>query len=155
MRGFTLIELSLVIVFILIILGLSAPALKNALSDITIKDAAYNLAKLAAYAQEHAVLSGQDHKIIFDYQKGTYRLFAFGQAGTEGAYTRVKDRFGRLIKAPAGIVISGSAPEIFFHPDGSCSGAEIILKNASGAGYTVTLKAFGALPEITEIKSEK
>ena len=55
-RGFTLIELTLVTAIILALIGLSIPLFKKTFTNLSAKDAVFNISKLVSYAQEKAVI---------------------------------------------------------------------------------------------------
>lgn len=123
--AFTLIELFIVSVVILILISVSTPLFRKTFSGLELKEAASNISSFITLAQHRAVADGSVCKVVFDYENKTYRLFV--ASGQE--YATVNDRFGRLFHIPANIEIEGAVNEILFYPDGHCDKIEIKLTN--------------------------
>lgn len=164
--GFTLIELTLVTVIILALMGLSAPLFRKTFSDLTAKDAAFNISKLISYAQERAVIERRNFKITFNFTSGNYQLSESQVSKGKTAYKQMKGRFGRTFTLPQGLSFrddeSGIAKAkneeykkaIVFYPDGRSDPLVIEMLNKENAGYRITSKGFGALVGIKEVKGE-
>ena len=153
-KGFTLIELILVVSLILALIALSVPLFKRTFSDLSAKEAAYSIAKLINYGQEMAVLERYNYKVVFNFEKSTYQLFRLGQGEKEAAYKRITSRFGRIFTLPNGVTLKGSKKESIFYPDGHCDAiaVSVLVKNE---GYSVTAKRFGNMVQIKEINGEQ
>lgn len=141
--GFTLIELALVTLLILILMGLSTPLFRRTFQDLTIKDSAYSISKLMNYAREMAVLERKNFTVSFDFQKRQYRLLD------------VKGKFGRVFTLPDGVYLYGAKTEVIFYPDGHCDEVSINITDKTFRGYTLTQKGFGSLVEMKEIQDAK
>ncbi len=165
-RAFTLIELTLVTVIILALVGLSIPIFRNTFSDLSAKDAAFNISKIVSYAQEKAIMSGKNYKVAFNYNRRIYQLVESVRSNEGITYIREKSRFGKPIELPAGLSfydpktgLTNSPDEelvkqVMFYPDGHCDELSIGVVDKRGNGYIVELKGFGSLPRIKEVKSE-
>ncbi|MFA6321276.1 MAG: hypothetical protein WCY36_05400 [Candidatus Omnitrophota bacterium] len=165
-KAFTLIELTLVTVIILALVGLSIPLFKNTFSDLSAKNTAFNISKLASYAQEKAIINRKNYKVIFDFNKRTYQLFESNQTQDGIIYVKEKGRFGKSFDMPLGLSFydpsadlgKNTAEEykkqIVFYPDGHCDHMLIGIIDKRGMGYTVTLKGFGSLSQIKEVVRE-
>ncbi|MFA5084872.1 MAG: hypothetical protein WC482_00730 [Candidatus Omnitrophota bacterium] len=152
-QGFTLIELTLVTLLILMLAGLSAPLFKKTLSDLSAKNASFSICKLINYAQEMAVLERKNYKISFDLKNGRYQLFNLPPSAKIPAYVKAAGRFGKLFSLPRGMKFSGVRDGIVFYPDGHCD--EIRINILAGAGgYSIIVKGFGNMVEIKEVKVE-
>lgn len=152
--GFTLIELILVTFLLLTIIGLSIPLFKRTFSDLSAKDASFNISKLINYAQEMAVLERNNFKITFDFQKGKYQLSELDLSQKPPLYIKVRSRFGKLFGVPQGIRLTGGRKEAVFYPDGHCD--EIIVNVlAKDEGYSVIVKGFGNVVDVKEVKIEQ
>ena len=95
LRGFTLIELTLVTLLVLILAGLSTPLFKKTLSDLSARNTSFSICKLINYAQEMAVLERKNYKITFDFKKGRYQLLELSSSTKPPAYVKVTGRFGK------------------------------------------------------------
>jgi prepilin-type N-terminal cleavage/methylation domain-containing protein len=152
-QGFTLIELTLVTLLVLILAGLSTPLFKKTLSDLSAKNTSFSICKLINYAQEMAVLERVNYKIAFDFKKGKYQLLELSSSAKPPAYKRVTGRFGKLFGMPQGLKLSGDSPSLIFYPDGHCDGIRVNVLTGAG-GYSVMVKAFGNMVEIKEVNVE-
>jgi Tfp pilus assembly protein FimT len=166
-RAFTLIELTLVTVIILALVGLSIPLFKKTFSDLSAKDTAFTVSKLASYAQEKAIIDKKNYKVIFDFNQRSYQLFESVQL-TEGlSYKKAQGRFGRVFTLPQGLffynpkdgMIQKTSEEYkkqaVFYPDGHCDELSIDVVNKTGSGYGITTEWFGSLAGIKAVNHEE
>lgn len=153
-KGLTLIELILVTFLLLMLVALSVPRFKRTFSDLSAKNAAFNIAKLINYGQEMAVLEGKNLKITFNFEKSTYQLVQLDNSVKPALYKKVPGRFGRIFDLPRGVVLKGSKKEAFFYPDGHCDeiAVNVLVK---GEGYSVRAKRFGNMAAIKEVTLEE
>lgn len=153
--GFTLIELALVAVLILVMVGLAAPSFRNTFSGLAVKDTALSISKLISYAQERAVIERKYYKVSFDYKNGLYQLFSSDGLAEKPVYANVPGRLGRQFSVPTGVFITGSAGEIAAYPSGMCDEFIFNVVGRDGDGYTVTIKGVGTRFDMREVKGGK
>jgi len=151
--GFTLIELTLVTLLVLILVGLSTPLFKKTLSDLSAKNRSFSICKLINYAQEMAVLERKNYKIAFDFKNGRYQLLELSSSDLPPAYKKTTGRFGRLFGLEQGLKISGARNEVVFYPDGHCDDIEVNVLTST-SGYSIIVKGFGNTAEIKEVNVE-
>lgn len=152
-RAFTLLELTLVAIIVLVLAGLSMPLFKRTFSDLIMKDAAFTITKMINYAQERAIVDRRYYKIAFDFQNRKYQLFEYGALIDPPAYVQAAGRYGRPITLPKGLAFEGKKPEIIFYPDGRCDEADLRISDTSGAAYTIAVKGFASRCEVREVRS--
>lgn len=152
--GFTLIELTLVTLLVLILAGLSTPLFKKTLSDLSARNTSFSICKLINYAQEMAVLERKNYKITFDFKKGRYQLFELSYLAKPPVYVKVTGRFGRLFGLGQGLRLSGDKNSVVFYSDGHCDEIKVNVLTKLG-GYSVMVKGFGNMVEIKEVKIEQ
>lgn len=145
--GFTLIELTLVTLIIMVIIGLAAPQFKNSLVSIETNNTVYNLVKLINYAQEMAVIEKLDYKMNIDESEGAYFLTRRKPSGEEDEYIKVKGRYGRIYRLPNRLSIECPDEAVIFYPDGTCTVKDIIIKGRTEEERNV-IKIKGYLGEI-------
>ncbi|MDD5428428.1 MAG: type II secretion system protein [Candidatus Omnitrophica bacterium] len=165
--AFTLIELTLVTVIILAIAGLSIPLFRHTFSDLSSKDAAFNISKLVSYAREKSIINRKTYKVIFDLNGRKYQLFESGPSAKGPVYVKEKSRFGKSFGLPQGLSFydpkTGMTEnaegefkkQVVFYPDGHCDELFIGIIDKGGAGYTIALKGFGSFVQIKEVKVER
>ncbi|MFA5143366.1 MAG: prepilin-type N-terminal cleavage/methylation domain-containing protein [Candidatus Omnitrophota bacterium] len=166
-KGFTLIELTLVVTIIVALIGLSIPLFRQTFNNLTAKDAVFNISKLVSYARERAVIDKKNYKAVFDFNHRTYQLMEFsGYSGDKASYKKARGQFGRMFALPKSLFfydpktgISEKKEEVFkkeiiFYPDGRCNELLIDIVDSRGSGYSITLKGFGGFPQIKEVTGE-
>lgn len=149
-NGFTLVELTLVTLLLLVIVGLSAPVVKKTFQSLSSKDASYNIVKLINYAQEMAVLERRNFKITFDFSKGKYQLFELDSQGKEPVYKKASSRFGKVFSLRQGLSLRGEKKEIVFYPDGHCDDIKIFVMSKR-SGYSIATRGFGNMAQVKEV----
>lgn len=154
-KGFTLIEVMLVTVLMLVMAGLSAPLMKRALSGLAVNNAALDISKLISYAQERAIIEQRNYKAKFYPVSGQYRLFVSEDPAGRSAYREIPGKFGRIFSLPQGLSISCSAQDMALYPDGTCDEFSFTVADRYGSGYLVRIKGFGTSFDMREIKVEK
>ena len=165
--AFTLIELTLVSVIILALVALSIPLFRNTFADLSAKDAAFNISKLANYAQEKAVIDKNNYSIIFDFNRRQYQLFELKRSAEKLSYVPAKGRFGRAFSLPPELCFYDPANDIthkegeeykrqaVFYPDGSSDALSVDIIDKQGNGYSLALKGFGSPIQIKEVSRER
>lgn len=139
--GYTLIELILLAIIIMILVAISTPRFRRTFSDLELSDAAFNLAKLISFAQEKAVVEGVCYKLILQKDKSKYFLTRQDHK-TPDKYIRIKEKAGRLFALPSGIKLKTDKKEIIFYPDGHSDRAVITFL---GKRKNLTLNVKGNL----------
>lgn len=153
-KAFTLIELVLITLIILILIGLSTPLFRRSFSDLTLKDSSYTISKLINYGQEKAIIERKNFKMHFNFQDRNYGLLELDNSTEPPTYKRIGGRFGRTFTLPQGILFKGSKNEVIFYPDGHSDEGNIDIFNTKGEGYRIMIKGFGSRVEIKEVKGE-
>ena len=156
--GFTLIELALVALIILMLVGLSVPLFRGTFQDLTLNDSARSVSQLIKYAQEKAILDRVNYKMTFNLKKGQYQIFKLNPSGDAPLYEKVSGRFGRLYTLPRNLSFRARSDEpvkeSIFYPDGRCDEWAVDIIDVKGMGYTIAIKGFGRSNEIKEIGIE-
>jgi general secretion pathway protein H len=167
-RGFTLLELILVLVIMGFLTALVAPAITS-LSGLKLKTAARKVAAGLRYARSQAVTSGCDYQVVFDFEKREMMVErleeeVFYKEGereeSEDPGVRGESRFeGKVLPStmerqktftlPKEVMLSRVVVEdeeitedeaiIDFYPNGSCSGGEVFLADEREREYRIDL----------------
>ncbi len=174
-KGFTLIELILVLVIIGFLTALVAPAITS-LTGLKLKTTARRMAAGLRYARSQAVTTGGDYQVTFNIEKGEMIIESLkekeeryyrdedddegsdGEGDEEDLPKRMKERktytMPKQVKL-ARVVIDGeefTEEEVWidFYPNGSCSGGEIFLMDEKERGYRIALEFLTGIVKITE-----
>lgn len=146
--GFTLIELALVTVIILVVMGLSAPIFRRTFSDLIIKDAAYSVSKMIGYAQERSIIERKLYRVRFDEARGTYDIQFYNEDVVPPVWQALRGRFGRPYKLPDTVSFGeGTRKQLICYPDGQSDKATIRIMDKRGNGYVLEVKGFGSAIE--------
>jgi type II secretion system protein H len=108
LRGFTLIELILVLVILTIVVGAIAPSLRGFGIGRTRSDAATLVVTLANYARQQAVTEARAYRLNFDPAARAVWLTA--DAG-DGTFAAPPGDYGQRFTAPDGVTLSTDAPQ--------------------------------------------
>jgi len=147
-KGFTLVELILVILLVSVIVGISTPLFRRTFSGLELKNSSHNIVKLINYVQEMSIIDKLSYKINFAFDQGTFWITRRGE-DTE-IFEKLVGKYGRIFSLPRGISISGEKQAITFYPDGRCDGGELTLSEKNGQTLVLSVKGFGSRVEVKE-----
>ena len=145
--GFTLIELVLVIFLISILVALSTPLFKRTFTNLELKNASFNIAKIISYAREMAIVERANYRVNFDFEEGKIWITKLDPPD----YKRIGGRYGRPFPFPDGVTVEAESEEITFYPDGRSDRAEISITDKNGKGYLLRIRGFDSQVKIEEI----
>jgi prepilin-type N-terminal cleavage/methylation domain-containing protein len=95
-RGFTLLELILVMVIISAVLSMAAPSLRGFFSSRKAHDAAAGILSLIRYARTQAITEGRNYRLNLDPDEGAYWL----TVNDAGGYAELDTDLGRTFLLP-------------------------------------------------------
>lgn len=148
-KGFTLIELVLVIILISVITALSAPLFSRTFSDLVIRNTALDMAKMINYAQEMAIIEKSNYKLNIDSEKAKYWITRYKPAEEGFLYERIKGRYGKMFFLPRGLALTCDKSGALFYPDGRSDKVEIKVRDkSSGETRIVKIKGFASRVQI-------
>jgi general secretion pathway protein H len=132
LKGFSLIELLLVLLLIGIGTFIAVPSLDRGLKERVVKQSALGLAATARDLRSRAIYGGFPHRLILDSSENSYQSVP-----------------GRKTFLPPDVMLSGvtggeplttDSRQFFFFPNGSVLGGEIRLAREEGrSAYVITL----------------
>ncbi|MEW8211674.1 MAG: prepilin-type N-terminal cleavage/methylation domain-containing protein [Candidatus Thiodiazotropha taylori] len=141
-RGFTLIELMLVLVLMAMMFTLTPPLMHKAFPALKLKAAARDLVQEIRFVQQSAIISGSESKISFQLQTDQYQSDLVNQ----GEVRQLPDGISFIAETSANrqqILV------LHFYPDGSSSGGLIQLGNKS-RGFVITVDWLTSRVEILD-----
>lgn len=135
-RGYTLIELVVVISLLGLMAGIALPDFKKNAANSNLKTAAFELAENIRLAQQKSIAEGLPYKIVIDLERGdNYQILAGKQ--------------GKLVKLPKNVIFSWTSytnvgKTIIFGPSGAPNqGGTIALTNGDNTIYVIISVATG------------
>ncbi len=179
-RGFTLIELILVLVIAGFIISLVAPAISST-TGLHLKTAAKRVAAGLRYARSQAVTTGDDYQVTFDIDQNEMRIERMvkedplglqgggarwweGNAEEEEGIEKSADlqQEKKDYRLPQGVAIASVVADdeeiaegealLEFYPNGSCTGGEVFLMDDKERTYRVAMEFITGVVTIQEVE---
>jgi general secretion pathway protein H len=176
-RGFTLLELIVVLVIISLMSALVVPKLAGPMSNLDLKTASKKISASLRYIRSHAATEKTTYIALFDFDKN--RLVIINPLLVKGdVQTNNREAFGKALGEPPENEKSGSGgfkaynlPDgvklakgvsregdvnsgffrIFFFPSGSSSGGEVTVANEQGRQYKITVDFITGTVQLSEV----
>lgn len=179
-RGFTLLELIVVLIIISLMSAFVAPKLTGPLSNLDLKTASKNISSSLRYMRSHAASEKTTCAALFDFDRNRLVLassaasalaredFPIGnREAFDGALAappdNEKDRPGgvKIYKLPDGLKLARAVSRegdfssglfrIFFFPSGGSSGGEITVANERGRKYKINVDFITGTVQLSEV----
>jgi prepilin-type N-terminal cleavage/methylation domain-containing protein len=133
-KGFTLVEIIIVVLLLSVIAGLTVPSFRKTYQSIILKNAAVDLAYLMRYAQSRALVRGKDHRLMFSPEFKSYWLTELSDEESQqqdAAYQAISGRMAAETYFPKEVTVDSEETVIDFEEDGSMTKAsiEVCLKD--------------------------
>jgi general secretion pathway protein H len=137
-RGFTLIELAIVVVLLGLVAGLTLPLLGNWGQD-DLPGSARRLAGTVRFLYNEAALTRNEHQLIFNLDDGSYQTKVLDQSGNlepvggsgKGRHLLGDARFEDIVVTSRGRFTTGEVTTLF-HPSGWLDETVIHLRDEEG-----------------------
>ena len=153
-RGFTLLELILIMIVLCTVLALAAPSLRGFFSSRQIDDMSRQILAMTRYAKTQAVFEARNYRIYFDRPNRRYWIASL----RDSQYRRLDNNFGSLFTVPADISLSfydmdfeNGVYYFAFTPEGYSKEAALRLEDAQGTTQEVICYGPAEPYEIVEI----
>ncbi len=183
-RGFTLIELAIVLFIMSIVIALTAPGLVRSFSNLSLKTTAKKIGGALRYSRSQAVNTGSIYNTIFDTNKNRLIVLQIPpppapdftgsddetEEDQEEAHSSEKLQKGEIktFQFPDGIeykqiLISGidsqeddeEIYQISFSPGGTSTGGEIILVDEKERKYQITVNRITGVVTVKEDEEDE
>lgn len=146
--GFTLIELAIAIVILLILMTLAVPSMSGVMADRRLRRSLDLFNGIVREAQQRSVLERRPYLIIWDKDKIGLRAEALNRGENPEPEMKWKLPRGESLKVkfPAALV-EAPPPEWIFWPSGNCEPAEVTFRGQDGT-WTSNYSALTGRSEI-------
>lgn len=117
-RGFTLLELLVVLLLMTLIVGVVPPMLSGGMASAEVKGAARQLAAALRYARSEAIVQQRESALVLNVERRRYKI-----SGLRREY-QLADKL-QISVVTAQQLADGTRGAIRFYPDGSSTGGRI------------------------------
>ncbi len=138
-KGFTLLELLVVLTLVVVIVGMVAVNMGLMLPKERLKASVRDIVSLTRYAKNRAQIEGRKAEVVFDL---TERTISFRNRRK----TLPEDIEVYLI-TPDGYEVRDDSYRMVFYPGYGCSGGRIVLRTGE-RGYSISLDPITCTPEV-------
>lgn len=140
-RGFTLIELVLVLLLIGVSMIIVLPNIDKGLQDREVRVTALGLAAAARDLRSRALFDGVPQELLLNVPQNSY-------LAAQSAEVRLPPEV-KFIAVEGGEVVDRDIRKFYFFPNGSTLGGEILIGGEKSASYLVRLEALTGKVEVT------
>ena len=157
-KGFTLIELVIVLILIGLSVALVTPSLSRVSGTIELKSAAQKTAAILRYSRSEAVQKGKVQQVLFDTDLKEVRVQTAETNERQEKRQEQDTKPPKRYPLPGGVQLkeintgtpqySSDFPVVEFYPNGGSNGASIILDNARHKAYRITVHFITGIVEV-------
>lgn len=162
-RGFSLLELVVVMALISLSLALVAPSFSRFSKKVELKTAAQRVSGILRYSRSESIQSGKVYQILFDpaLREVNIQALESEEAGATEKKKEEQKSVKRSYPLPAGIQMRefniptpefpSDLPTIEFYPNGATNGGSFILDAQDQRGYRIKVYFLTGIVEIEEV----
>ena len=158
-KGFTLVELVIVLILIGLSISLAAPSLGRISKAVELKAGTKKVAAILRYYRSEAVQKGKVYQVIFDPSVGEVRIQSVETISTEGEAEKLEEILQKKkYLIPREIQIKevripfsqfpSDFPTIEFYPSGGSNGGSFLLDIQNHKGYWILVHFLTGIVEI-------
>jgi type II secretion system protein H len=162
-KGFTLIELIMVLIVIAVCAALVFPSFRGSGEGLRLRHSARRIVVLTKRARLKAVTEAVEYRLSMDPASGEFWLTRVADPlGEPGVFTEPEGDWGRRFRLEEGVQFgSVETPEqstesgsdeigLAFYPDGTAEEAKIVLAGASEEELTIKVRALTGMARLLE-----
>ena len=161
-RGFTLIELVIVLILLSLSVALVTPSLSRFSKRVELKTSAQKISGILRYFRSESIQKGKIYQVLFDADLREVRVRALETVGEEGvAKENEEPKFPeKRYSLPGGIQMKevktpppetpSDLPVIEFYPNGGSNGGSILLEMRDQKGFRIKVHFLTGMVEIEE-----
>ncbi|MEY2489422.1 MAG: hypothetical protein QOC70_1364 [Verrucomicrobiota bacterium] len=149
-NGFTLIEIAIAVVIMVVILAMAVPSLNGVLADRRLRRSLDAMNRLVLQAQERSISERRSYLIVWRDKQFALRPEGFLQGEDRKPVATFNWQKGEAVTLTLPAAIEEEPPsEWIFWPSGNCEPAVVTYRGAAGA-WRAKYSALTARPEVTD-----
>jgi prepilin-type N-terminal cleavage/methylation domain-containing protein len=158
--GFTLVELSVVVLLIVVLAALTAPAFAGFWRASRVRTCAWQIATLARRARDYSICRGMRTSLEYDSEQREFRLTAESDpTNAPGEFEQLMLAGAQPVKVPdevevADFTVEGKAADqgwpVMFFPDGQALEARIVLDAQPDTFFSVEISPLIGQAKVVE-----
>jgi prepilin-type N-terminal cleavage/methylation domain-containing protein len=147
-NGFTLIEITIAVVILMVVLLVAVPSLTGVLADRRLRKSLDDMNRLVFQAQEHSMKERRPYLIVWRNKQFALRPEGFVRGEDRKPIATLNFQKGESFKLSFPAAIEEEPPsEWIFWPSGNCEPAVVTFRGASGA-WKAKYSPLTARPEL-------
>jgi len=149
-RGFTLIEIMVVVAIMAVILGAGIPSLYGFFHKEGLRKTTGDILETCQSARAHAILSGSPTELVFHPRDGTCET-----AGTDGGYgawahsAKLENCTIEMLDVNLQECKEFDTVKVRFFPNGTCDEMTLVLRSRDNEWRKISLEITTALPTLS------
>jgi type II secretion system protein H len=148
--GFTLIEIAIAVVIMMVVLAMAVPSVRGVLADRRLRRSLDDVNRLVMQAQERSISERRPYLIVWREKQFVLRPEGFVQGEARTPVATINWQKGDVVTLTFPSAIEEEPPsEWIFWPSGNCEPAVVTYRGASGA-WRAKYSALTARPEVTD-----
>jgi len=141
-KGFSLIELIIVLIIISLLTLLVTPSLTRTVRHMEVRSVAKKISSVLRFCRSNAVNKNKIYQVHFDLEANQLSVLSGGEGGepfvVEKSYPLPKEI--QIEKTDFGKTLSeASFPTLEFYPNGGSNGGEALVRSGESRGYSISV----------------
>ena len=127
-KGFTLLELIIVVVIATVLAALAAPSFAEWQRDLTCREVTRSIASTLRCARSRAISTNLEHRVEYELEKRRYRLMQGDRSVNSSHWNTIVSDWTVL---PPGVYLDSNVNAIHLNTNGTANGGTISIQDAT------------------------
>jgi general secretion pathway protein H len=138
-RGFTLLELMVVVAVISALLLISGPSMNRLMQTMEYRETVRQLVSANQKARRTARATGDAVDVVIDARRNRFAVTTEAARLVEGDYTALAEALEIEVAFAEEVGPGNGLGAIRYYPEGGASGGEVVIQRPSGGGVKLTV----------------
>jgi general secretion pathway protein H len=156
-KGFSLLELIIVLIIISLLTLLVTPRLTRTISHMEVRSVAKKISAVLRFSRNNAINKNKIYQVNFDAESGLVSVQSADEGGDtltqQNSYPLPKEV--RIEKVEAGkTLIESSHPAFEFYPNGGTNGGTAVVRGGEGRAYAIQVDFLTGVVKVEAAKEK-